>query len=735
MESHEWIMTKSETSQKYKENATILAWIHSHVPPNKCTKLSSIDVHAHKGLERYFGNVQTIVVGVDGERNTNFRVFDLTKKGHEKVARCRNKVNNFHDRCADESLYQTIDKDHYKFLPEHPLKVLNFMEQDIEAIDHSNLNLESDNDMEIEKENDSNSELQSDEAMDVSEFENRKDVEMEGESDDNDKEISDNAMDQDEQHDKDITFDYQQKQSEQDQKKSDTMLAEECDAGSKKSQQKDGERNQQKSDNIMLAEECLEEDVVTIDTEFDEHAPLNARIVDVNGKLKIQCLNCKKTPGNIVTHSKKDCATAFPIEVEKKIEQLRLRLKKLQESRRNKRKYQRNPDKFKKKARDQSKGAYANNPEHKKAQSKESYANNPEPKKAQSKAKSKESYANNPEPKKAQSKESYAANPEPKKKMSKKIYNQTKKDLTQDEQKIELNFWKKQAQGLCYVCVSCHRKLFKTSVVPFEKEIAKKVRSHNLQYCVTIDEVMKCEDRFWLCYSCKNNLVDGKMPNMCHANGLGISKMPKELEDLTWLELLMIKKKLIFIKVKEKKSSAMKYMKGSIANVAISDSDVLKSCTFLPRMEDQLGTVNVAFKRKRKGYCYRKPELIRPAKVNEALFYLKSHHPSYKEFPIEVLKETQKYMFANLPLIGQLLEDEEKLLNLDDAFSYLRQNSLLMELLYPHGKRNEENYAKYMDKLVKEKTPQNNDSFIHALLDQMRYVILIKPVISHLFYL
>ena len=674
MESHEWIMTKSETCQKYKENATILAWIHSHVPPNKCTKLSSIDVHAHKGLERYFGNVQTIVVGVDGERNTNFRVFDLTKKGHEKVARCRNKVNTFHNRCADETFYQTLDIiRHYKFLPEHPLKVLNFMEQDIEAIDHSNLNLESDNDMEIEIENDSNSELQSDEAMDVSEFDYRKDVEMEGESDYNDKENSDNAM-----------------------------LAEECDDGNKKS--------------IMLAEECLEEDVVTIDTEFDEHAPLNARIVDVNGKLKIQCLNCRKTPGNIVTHSKKDCSTAFPIEVVKNIEQLWKRLKKLQESRRNKRKYQRNPDKFKKKARDQSRQAYNENPE---------------PKKAQSRAQSRQAYNENPEPKKAQSRQAYNENPEPKKKR----YNQTKKDLTQDEQKIELNFWKKQAQGLCYVCVSCHRKLFKTSVVPFEKEIAKKVRSHNLEYCVTTDEVMKCEDRFWLCYSCKNNLVDGKMPNMCHANGLGISKMPKELEDLTWLELLMIKKKLIFIKVKEKKSSGMKYMKGSIANVAISDSDVLKSCTFLPRMEDQLGTVNVAFKRKRKGYCYRKPELIRPAKVNEALFYLKSHHPSYKEFPIEVLKETQKYMFANLPLIGQLLEDEEKLLNLDDAFSYLRQNSLLMELLYPHGKRNEENYSKYMDKLVKEKTPQNNDSFIHALLDQMRYVILIKPVISHLFYL
>ena len=208
MESHEWILTKSETSQKFKENTTILAWIHSHVPPNKCTKLSSIDVHAHKGLERYFGNVQTIVIGVDKEKNTDFRIFDLTKMGHEKVERCRNKVNTFHDRCANESFYETVEDGH-EFRPELPLKVLNFMEQDIDAIDDSNLNLESDNDIEIES--DSNSELQSNEAMDVPEFDYRKDVEMESESDDNHKEDSDNAMDQDEQIDKNITFIYQKK--------------------------------------------------------------------------------------------------------------------------------------------------------------------------------------------------------------------------------------------------------------------------------------------------------------------------------------------------------------------------------------------------------------------------------------------------------------------------------------------------------------------------------------------
>ena len=177
---------------------------------------------------------------------------------------------------------------------------------------------------------------------------------------------------------------------------------------------------------------------------------------------------------------------------------------------------------------------------------------------------------------------------------------------------------------MSYPCVCCHRLLFKTSVTPFENddpedEVLTSINDNDLDHCVTIKEDMKCEDRFWLCYNCRNNLRDGKMPNMCHSNALGISIFPEELSDLTDIELMMIKKRLVFIKVREKTSSRMKYMNGSVVNVPISDSDVLKSCTYLPRMENNLGMVNVAFKRKRKGYYYRKPELIRPSKINEAL--------------------------------------------------------------------------------------------------------------------
>ena len=203
-------------------------------------------------------------------------------------------------------------------------------------------------------------------------------------------------------------------------------------------------------------------------------------------------------------------------------------------------------------------------------------------------------------------------------------------------------------------------------------------------------------------------------------NALGISVFPEELSDLTDLELLMIKKQLVFIKVREKTSSRMKYMSGSVVNVPISDTDLLKSCTYLPRMGNQLGTVNVAFKRRRKGYYYRKPELVRPSKINEALFYLKSKHPSYKEFDIEYIKNPNKYMFCHLPLIGQLLEDEENLSSLDDAYDYLKSSELLTEMLCPLGKRDNESYGILMENLIRERVPQQKDSFIHALKDQIR---------------
>ena len=170
----------------------------------------------------------------------------------------------------------------------------------------------------------------------------------------------------------------------------------------------------------------------------------------------------------------------------------------------------------------------------------------------------------------------------------------------------------------------------------------------------------------------------------------------------------------------EKKTSLMKYMTRNVVNVPISDSDIIKSVSYLPRTENNLGMVNVAFKRERKRFYYRKPELIRPSKVNEALLYLKSKHPSYKDFDIEYINNPNKYMFCHLPLIGQLLEDEENLSTLDDAYDFLKSSELLTEILCPLGKRNAESYGLLLKNLIRERAPQDKNSFIHALRDQIR---------------
>ena len=267
--------------------------------------------------------------------------------------------------------------------------------------------------------------------------------------------------------------------------------------------------------------------------------------------------------------------------------------------------------------------------------------------------------------------------------------------------------------------------MFKTSVDSFNIEdpkddVFKAITEFSLEHCVTPNDTMKNENRFWLCYNCKNNLKKGKMPNMCHANGLDVNPLPKELQDLTFLETMMIKKKLLFIRIREKLTSGMKRMIGKVVNVPISDTDLLKTATSLPRTADDLATVNVAFHRKKNVYQHRKPELVRPKKVNDALKYLQKHHPSYKDFDVETLNEDNKFMFANLPLIGQCLEDEEKLMNLNDAFNHMKSSPFLSDLLNPQIIKSEENYQAFFDALIDERASQNKDSFIHALLHQIR---------------
>ena len=95
------------------------------------------------------------------------------------------------------------------------------------------------------------------------------------------------------------------------------------------------EQSDVQMDSGKESENYLEDGVVTIDAPVDKKKREKARIVDKNGTLKIQCLNCMKTVQNIVTHAvKKECKDSF-LKYDG-LEELLARMKKLQKARWNK---------------------------------------------------------------------------------------------------------------------------------------------------------------------------------------------------------------------------------------------------------------------------------------------------------------------------------------------------------------------------------------------------------------
>ena len=130
----------------------------------------------------------------------------------------------------------------------------------------------------------------------------------------------------------------------------------------------------------------------------------------------------------------------------------------------------------------------------------------------------------------------------------------------------------------------------------------------------------------------------------------------------------------------------------------------MKTVLSLPRVNDQLATVNLAFKaRQRDSNYYKPPEIVRPKVINDMLKILKKNHKSYKNFPIELLSESSKYKFITLPLVGEK-EPDENTLTLAQAIEKF-QNQILLTFNLRRGDTN---------------IPIDANSFINALQDHMR---------------
>ena len=283
--------------------------------------------------------------------------------------------------------------------------------------------------------------------------------------------------------------------------------------------------------------------------------------------------------------------------------------------------------------------------------------------------------------------------------------------IQQRKKKINLShikaFNQRQETGRDYVCVCCCTIRFRKSVQELTKELILDFKDPklNVYQHLSLYEKYKFDGKFWIHHNCLIVLKKGKMPQICAKNGLDHCKIPQVFKDATPMEILAIKKTIPFTFIQQLPRSRMPYMKKSrIINVPISDNDVLKTALSLPRLNDKLATVNLAFKaRQRDKNYYKPPEIVRPKVINDMLKILQKNHKSYKNFPIELLSESSKYKFITLPLVGEK-EPDENTLTLAQAIEKL-QPPILFTLKLKLGDTN---------------IPIDANSFINALQDHIR---------------
>ena len=122
----------------------------------------------------------------------------------------------------------------------------------------------------------------------------------------------------------------------------------------------------------------------------------------------------------------------------------------------------------------------------------------------------------------------------------------------------------------------------------------------------------------WICVTCHNTLIRGRMPAQAKANRLGLVDIPPELLDLNQLETRLISLRIPFMKIVSLASGKQQKICGPAINVP---TDLQPVCSLLPRLPSQTQNLMVPMKLKcklsYKGHHY--DQFVCQSKVMAAL--------------------------------------------------------------------------------------------------------------------
>ena len=134
-----------------------------------------------------------------------------------------------------------------------------------------------------------------------------------------------------------------------------------------------------------------------------------------------------------------------------------------------------------------------------------------------------------------------------------------------------------------YVCTVCHRMMYSSNVMPFNKHKYTKGGPEMLDTVFSVMYV--CPDGSqWICHLCDRTLKRGTLPVQAKANGFQLDPIPPELDGLNELEICLISLRIPFMKMVALPSGRQQSIHGPAVNVP---SNVDSVCEVLPRLPSQ----------------------------------------------------------------------------------------------------------------------------------------------------
>ena len=202
-----------------------------------------------------------------------------------------------------------------------------------------------------------------------------------------------------------------------------------------------------------------------------------------------------------------------------------------------------------------------------------------------------------------------------------------------------------------YACKICNRIQFRSQVIQlhpdsYDQTLLTKIMTEDI-YCQ-----LRGSDA-WICKTCHDNIRKGSIPRIASVNKLGISEQPDSLSQLNMLERHLISPALPFMKMINLIKGSQKGIHGQVVCVK---ADLENTVKCLPRLPTDESLIRVKLKRRLQYKSHHMCQDINPAKVRNALIWLKANNPLYEDVDIDFEEFNE---MANDQLMHNDLSDSE----------------------------------------------------------------------------